>query len=514
MNSAINTFENRPIAFFSAEYALEPNLPIYAGGLGILANDYLHEADDQHLPVVGVGLLYDVQNSPKFQHVFNEHETPLKIQIPIADRNVTAQVWKYMVGSIPVYLLDSDVEGNDPADRLITHKLYVEDKETRLKQELIIGIGGLRMLEALKIHPLVYHLNEGHSAFIALELIRHEMQERKVGFLEAITFAQKRIVFTNHTLVAAGHEFYSNDLVALMLTGYAQELGVPVLDVVELGLVQDSSTFSMTILSMRMAGKINAVSKLHAAEAAKIWTDHPMIPITNGIHIPTWDMVKNLKNHDSRKQELLTYISQHTHVNWKPNELLIGWARRFVAYKRPLALFEHVDQLLQITKNAQFPVKIVISGKPHESDENGNALVQQLLTMIQGPLKDTVVFLPDYTTDLARTLVSGCDVWLNTPIVGFEACGTSGMKAALNGVLPCSTSDGWFDEIDLGAIGWKLDSDHIGKDLLSVIGQDIVPMYYTRQAEWQERMKKGRDLILSTFSTTNMLKEYAEQLYV
>lgn len=513
MDHTLKQFKNRPIAYFCAEYALDHNLPTYAGGLGILAGDYMREAADQNIPLVGIGLLYHLNHSAKHDLVKDEKGDPLKIEVPIQDKKINAQIWVYMVGLIPLYLLDTDVDENDPSDRHITHTLYIADKETRLKQELVLGIGGLRTLEALKIHPLVYHLNEGHSAFLALELIRHEMQERKVGFKEAIALARKRIVFTNHTLVAAGHEVYSNDLVALMLTGYAQELGVPVSEVVELGLVQESSTFSMTMLSLRMAGKINAVSKLHAKKASEIWTDHPMIPITNGIHIRTWDRVKDLKNHGTCKQELLRYIQEHRQMRWEPHQLLLGWARRFVAYKRPLALLENLDRFMHIALNAQYPVKIVFSGKPPESDGRGMEFVQQLEDLIKNRLGDCVVYLPDYTTELSKILVSGCDVWLNTPIVGFEACGTSGMKAALNGVLPCTTRDGWVDEAELYKVGWILDSDHLSENILDVLEHDIVPMYYQRPLEWREHMQNARDMVLNQFSTTRMMKEYVEKLY-
>lgn len=504
---------NRPIAYFCAEYALDPNLSIYAGGLGILAGDYLREAADQKVPMVGVGLFYNFNNSAGLNLAKDDQGNPLRIEVPIQDKKVKAQVFIYQVGLIPVYLLDTNVEENDLSDRRITYKLYTADKEIRLKQELILGIGGLRALGALKIHPLVYHLNEGHSAFLALELIRQEMEERKVGFEEAIGLVKKRIVFTNHTLIAAGREVYSNDLVALMLTDYAQELKVPVSEMVKLGLVQESSTFSMTMLSLRMAGKVNAVSKLHAQKAAAIWADHPMSAITNGIHVGTWDKVKNLKNHGVCKQELLQFIQKQTDVKWEPNQLLLGWARRFAVYKRPLAILENLERFMSIAQNSQYPVKIVFSGEPHESDEYGKELVQELENLVKNKIGDCVVYLPNYNMNIAGKMAAGCDVWLNTPIVGFEACGTSGMKAALNGVLPCSTRDGWVDEADFSKVGWILDNDHLSENILDVLEQDIVPMYYQRPTEWQEQMQNARAMVLNQFSTARMLREYIEKLY-
>lgn len=475
----------------------------------------MREANDQQLPVVGIGIFYSFNNPIKLDLVKDDAGNPLRITVPIQDKNIWVQVFKYMVGNVPVYLMDTDVEENDLSNRKITQDLYVLDKEIRLKQELILGIGGLRVLEALNIHPQIYHLNEGHSAFLALELIRQEMQSHKVGLDEALVIARKKIVFTNHTLVAAGHDTYSNDLVALMLTGYAQELGIPVADVVELGLVQESSTFSMTMLSLRMAGKINAVSKLHAKKAADIWTNHPMIPITNGIHIPTWDIVKDLKNHHQCKKELLDFIGQQANIHWEPNQLVLGWARRLVEYKRPLAIFENLKRLISITKNTQYPVRIVFSAALHQSNAHGYELARQLDELIK-TVGDSIVFIPKYVfnMDLAKKMVSGCDVWLNTPVVGFEACGTSGMKAALNGVLPCTTADGWVDEVSLDQIGWTLDSDHLGESILDVLERDVVPMYYTEPELWQQHMQNARNLVLQEFTATRMLTEYTHKLYL
>jgi len=507
-------FKDRPIAYFCSEYAVDPQLPIYAGGLGVLAGDYMREANDQKLPLVGVGLYYHFNNNAQLDLIKDAQGKPLCIEVPIQDKKVKVRVFAKMVGSVPICLLDTDLEENDPVDRKITDKLYILDKEVRLKQELVLGIGGLRVLEALNIHPLFYHLNEGHSAFLGLELIRHEMKEHNLGFAEAILIVRRRIVFTNHTLVAAGHEYYSNDLVALMLSGYAQEIGIPVMEAVKLGLVPDSSTFSMTMLSLRMAGKINAVSKLHAQKAAQVWTHHPMIPITNGIHIGTWDRVKDLKNHSACKQELLNMIQQQTGVSWQANQLLVGWARRFVEYKQPLAILEDLERFLRVAQNAQYPVRLVFSGKPHESDDKGKELLQKLLELIKNKLAGSVVYLPNYGMELAGKLTAGCDVWLNTPVVGFEACGTSGMKAALNGALPCSTLDGWMAEVNLGQVGWALDNDHLSKDILDVLEQKIVPQYYQQPAQWQEMMTNARAMIINQFSTTRMMKEYVEKLYV
>lgn len=505
--------DNKIIAYFCAEYALDPSLPIYAGGLGILAGDYMREANDQKISVVGVGLFYDFENYDKLELVLDKSGKSLNINVPIQDKQIKVQVFKYLVGSIPIYLLNTNVQENDADDQLITNKIYVGDKETRLKQEMVLGIGGQRVLEALDIHPAIYHLNEGHSAFLALELIRHEIQTKQVSFEEAIVLAKKKMVFTNHTLVTAGREIFSDELITLELGGYVQELGVPISEVVKLGQVKESSVFSMTNFSLAVTGKVNAVSEIHALKAVGIWPDYPMLPITNGIHIKTWDKVGDIKNHPTHKQELLDYIYEQTGVKWETNQLLLGWARRFVEYKRPLAILDDLERFTSIARNSQSPVKIVFAGETHENDKQGRELVQKLKELIKTQIGDLAVYLPKYNMMNAQKLVAGCDVWLNTPIVGFEACGTSGMKAALNGVLPCSTQDGWVDEAELYKVGWVVDSDHITKNILDILEHNIVPMYYQNQPEWQEHMQNARNMVINQFSTTRMLKEYFEKLY-
>lgn len=459
------------IAYFCAEYAFDAEVSQYAGGLGILAGDYLKEASGQNFPIVAVGLMYGETKLP----------VVAEIEIPIQDQQVKIQVYKHMVGSIEVYLL-----GSPP----ITNKLYVADKETRLKQEIILGIGGARALEKLNIHPDIYHINEGHSALLALE-------------------TKKKILFTNHTLVAAGSEIYDNDLVSLLLTKYAKEIGVSINDIIKMGLVHESSVFSLTMFALRMTKNINAVSKLHAQKASEIWTEHPMVPITNGVHIKSWDMVGDdlVNGHQARKAELTKEIG------WDPNTLILGWARRFVEYKRPLAILDQIDRFAKIARNGQFPVKIIFAGGSHEADLQGKKLLEILQRVINDKIGDIATYIPDYNVNVAKKMVSGCDVWLNTPVVGYEACGTSGMKAALNGTLPCSTRDGWVEEIDLYKIGWVLDDDNLPNNILDVLEYDIVPMFYQNKSVWYEHMQNARNLIKTKFSTSRMLGEYQERFY-
>jgi starch phosphorylase len=269
------------------------------------------------------------------------------------------------------------------------------------------------------------------------------------------------------------------------------------------------------MLSLRMAEMTNAVSSLHAKKGIDIWADHPMKYVTNGIHLRTWDTIKSdlVLDHATNKQKLLEIIKKQTGIDWPVDTLLLGWARRFVEYKRPLAIVEDLERFCTLARNSTRPFKIVFAGEPHESDTNGHEMVLKLQTLIKEKIGDIAVYLPGFNMELAHTLVAGCDVWLNTPIVGFEACGTSGMKAALNGTLPCTTRDGWVDEVDMFRVGWALDSDHLSENILDILEHNIAPIYYDQKTEWAELMKNARKLIQDQFSTTRMLRQYIEQLY-
>ena len=537
----------RPVAYFSMEFALSEQFPFYAGGLGVLAADIVREASDQHIPMVGVGIFYRdlLKIQPEqagLTKVVDRFKNPLVVSVSIQDRRVGVGCYRWDgLSGVPVFFLTTDMEGNSPGDRSITEKLYPPDKERRLHQEMILGIGGLRMLEALEYHPVVYHLNEGHSAMLALEIIQHEMRERLIGFSDAISMERPHVVFTNHTLVAAGQEVYSNDLVAVNLAKYAEEFAIPVQDIVKMGLVQESSLFSMTMLSLRLSSRVNAVSRMHARQARDIWSDHPMLPITNGIHVGTWDRMRvqsekmkvqgdqgNRNNtiqrlisafweaHLTNKRELLSFIEKTTGKKWDERVLLLGWARRLVAYKRPLAMFSDPNRFCAIARNSDRPVRIVMAGDIQQGDEESVKMHEELRRLAGSELSDCLVFLPDYNTGVAHLLTSGCDVWLNTPIVGFEACGTSGMKAALNGVLPCSTNDGWVAEVNLPAVGWLVDSDHVSESIYQTVEREFAPIFFEprRSDEWHSRMIGARNLVLEHFSSSRVLRQYLEQLYL
>lgn len=535
--------KNHPIVYFCAEYALDDTIPIYAGGLGVLAGDFIREAVDQQIPLVAVGLYYHEgylshdlykegimmkvssrvnPESIKLSPVIDAQGKRIVVSVPIQNTQVYLQAWILEMGTVRLYLLDTNIKQNEEGDRRITDRLYTSSKEMRFKQEMILGLGGLRLLEAIHINPIGYHLNEGHSALLALEIARYEMQKHKRSFKEELSNTKEHIFFTNHTLVAAGQDVFNADLASTLLSGFATELQVPATEIVKLGLVADSSIFSMTLLALRMANKINAVSKLHAKKAAEIWGDHPMIPITNGVHIKTWDYIGSgdiWEKHMANKKALLETIQEETGLIWGEDTLLLGWARRIVGYKRPLALFDNLEEFRKIANSSDRPVRVVISGLSHESDEEGLVILEKIQKIVNDDLRGLVVYLPGYRMTRAKQLVSGCDVWLNTPVVGFEACGTSGMKASLNGVLPCSTPDGWVAEAELYKVGWLLQDENLPGNILAILKEHIVPVYYDKDKHgvsqnWVTMMKNARDMIMKQFSTTSMLRRYIEEFYL
>ena len=527
--------KQKPLAYFCIEYALSDLLPTYAGGLGVLAGDYVRELADQEIPAVAVGLYYQSKYGARLENttqqpaltpqqqglksVMDGDQKPLLISIPVLDHTMSVRVWEWSNKGVPVYLLDTDVPENTPEDKIIGYTLYDSNKETRLKQEMILGIGGFRLLEKLNIQPSIYHMNEGHSSLLTLEIIRHEMQKRKIGFHEAVKLATNHVVFTNHTLLTAGNEIYNNDLFSLLLETYAGELQIPMSDILALGAVPESTTFSLSLFGLRLAGKINGVSRLHGQEAAKVWVGFPIDSVTNGVHISTWDSIQSGQTvavaHLENKKKLLAFIQQQTKRQWDEKTFLIGWARRMVPYKRPLAIFDELQSFVALAKDAQKPIHIVMAGIAHQEDVYGKEMIQKLEGWVAKELQGILVYLDNYNCTMAKLLTSGCDIWLNTPVVGSEACGTSGMKAALNGTLPLTTKDGWIDEVDLTNKGWLVDSDHINQSVLSTLKEKVIPSFYaTDHTSWNSAMQNARQLIQTEFSTTRMLKDYCERLYL
>lgn len=547
------------IAYFCAEFAVVPQLPMYSGGLGVLAGDVLKEAADQKLPFVGVGLFYhhgyfrqiitptgeqteaeDIINPDLLLTPVTKNNRQIIVTIPLLDRLLKVKVWKFQVDSVPLYFLDTNISENIAEDRAITQHLYVTEQEMRLKQEIVLGIGGERALLAMNIHPAIYHLNEGHSAFSVLEITHHVMREKGLSFTEAFAQVHQRLVFTNHTLVAAGNDVFPKQLVARYLKSYVNQLGLPMEEVLAMGTVGDeSSKFGVTSLALTMSCRINAVSQIHARLARKLWPKRKLIGITNGVHLPTWvsdefkqlmpnfseNELDNLSDHhlwqlhQNAKQRLLDLVHELTGITFYRDIATIVWARRFTSYKRPQLLFSEIASLEKLTQSAHGALQIVIAGKAHPQDAAGKKAIHYINSTIKSlNLTGWVVFLPNYSLELALPLTRGADVWLNTPLLGHEASGTSGMKSGANGVLQCSTRDGWIAEIPLDHIGWPLTEKDTATCLYETIEDEVLPLYYTKSgnsfsAEWVRKMRQTMLLVWTKYSATRLLNDYLKLLY-
>lgn len=536
-SSEYEAFEKNPIAYFCAEYALDSALPTYAGGLGVLSGDFIRETAEQGFPLVAVGLRYQraqsilslakEENKNRLKIVTDKNNQEVIVSVPIEKRIVKAKAWLWeeteKENSAKVYLLDTDIEENDPQDREITKYIYDDNRDIRLKQEILLGIGGFRLLATLGYHASVYHLNEGHSAFLALELVRHEMKHQHVNFKNACEFAKKHIIFTNHTLVPAGQEIFSSEKVNLFIELCAEEICLNTKNVAVLGaLKEDPSTFSMTTLSFRLSTKSNAVSRLHAEKSKIIWPDQEIDFVTNGIFLKRWDKIGESpevniwERHLENKKHLLNLVKEKTGKGWGETDLIFVWARRLVEYKQPLLFLENIDKLIEISKNSPAKIRVIFSGP---TGGNESLFVEKIKKIIEEKLGDTGAFIPNYSTDVAEILTAGADIWLNTPLVGTEACGTSGMKAGLNGVLSLSTRDGWIYEVTPDDIGWIINEKEPEGDILFLVEKKIIPLYLEHlkspaNSLWTMRMNRVRNLILQNFSTARALREYIEKLYI
>jgi len=605
-----------PVAYFCAEYGFHESLGIYSGGLGVLAGDHMKSASDMALPLVGVGLLYrkgyfrqsidadghqehaypdfDMQRLPALR-VLDRLGDPLYVPVELPGRTVYAAVWLVQVGRVPVLFLDTDNARNDDADRHTTHILYVRGRETRLHQELVLGIGGVRALRALEIDPAAWHLNEGHSAFLLVERAR-ELVAAGMPIAKAWEEVKTSSVFTIHTPVSAGNERFDADLVRRLAgplfdgDGRPNTGGVPIEDVLVMGRGPDGDVgqFDMTAFSLRRTRTANAVSQLHAETANDTWEvilgGRHILGITNGVHTPTWvgrplrDLYErfldaNLDDLDGisdaerfwervgripdrdlwdahlhQKRELAAFAGQRLIAQLarhgeppavldelvhavNPEALTIGFARRFATYKRAALLFSDVDRLARLVHAADRPVQFIFAGKAHPADRPGQQVIQSIFARSRSPeLRGRVFVLEDYDMRIAKLMVRGVDVWLNNPRRPLEASGTSGMKASANGIVNMSVLDGWWDEGWTGDNGWavggRVTSHDEGAqdwadalDLYRILEDEVVPCYYERDADglprrWLELMKRAITTTIWRFSTTRMLREYAELEYL
>jgi starch phosphorylase len=535
------------VAYFCMEYGVSPELPIYSGGLGVLAGDTMKSVGDLHLPVVGVGILWnegyttqlidqDGQPEDHYERTPREALTPVEaeLEVTVRDKRVPLRAFKvnrYL--SSTLYLL----EPSQPDDQWITRRLYGGGDEDRLAQEIVLGVGGVRLLRALGVEVDLYHFNEGHAVFAGLELVR-EARGRGLGFDEAVAEVRRHIVFTTHTPVAAGNE--SHDLGAVKRTG----AGLDFTDEELTGLA--GSPFSMTVAGLRLAHRANAVAKLHGETANRMWSDvdgrAPIVAITNGVHVPTWQdariraaIVADKSEEERRRQlwaahqelkgELVAAIAGLTGTELDPDRLLIGFARRATAYKRADLIFGDPSRLEPLF--AEGKLQLVFSGKAHPKDQGGKALVHRLVEASRRWPK-SVVFLENYNMTLGALLTRGCDVWLNNPRRPMEASGTSGMKAAMNGCLNASILDGWWPEgCRHGETGWQigdaagdaLDGNTAEQDerdrqaLYKCVSREVVPTYYDAHDHWVQMMLNSIHMSQWQFSSDRMVEDYYRVLY-
>lgn len=578
------------VAYFSAEFGLTECLRIYSGGLGVLAGDHLKSASDLGVPLVGVGMLYregyfrqeldgDGQQVESFpiadfddlpvRPVMRPDGAEVRVVVPFPGRQVWVRVWRAAVGRVPLFLLDTDVAENTNRDRRITARLYGGDQERRITQELLLGSGGYRALAEMGIRPETFHMNEGHSAFLALDLVHDIMRSEELGFDAAVERARTRCVFTTHTPVPAGHDRFSRKLMARYLTETAHGLGLELRQLLEVGREKaGAGPFTMTVLAIRLSRATNGVSALHGAVSREmwhgLWPDRPVdeVPIdhiTNGIHVPTWvhpDILDTLGTardriglepvdldpdpdrlwqvHGERRAALVEYVARTTGVRLDPAAMTVGFARRFATYKRATLLLHDPDRLDRILNHPDYPVQVIFAGKAHPRDEGGKDFIAQIGQLAREPrFRGRIVFLPGYGIDVARELVQGADVWLNNPRRPMEASGTSGMKAAMNGVLNLSVLDGWWDEAyrnrdpDAPAPGWAItDGEDVAtrkaadvadaQALYSILVDDVAPTFYRRNEagvpeEWAARMRQSIRQVAPFFNTHRMLRDYTER---
>jgi starch phosphorylase len=602
------------VAYFTAECGVADCLPIYSGGLGILSGDHLKSASDLNLPIVGVSLAYQkgyfrqyliqdgwqMESYPVNQFnlmpmelVRDSQGNPIRISIDLKGEVAKVQAWRVDIGRTILYLLDTNLKENSEWARSITSQLYGGDREMRIRQEIVLGIGGVRMLRAIGLQPVVYHMNEGHSAFTVFERIRELREARGLSFNEAVELIRVTSVFTTHTPVPAGIDTFHPDLVRAYFESFAKSMGISIHVLLGFGRQDPRSKdeeFSMAVLALRLSNWINGVSRLHGLVSRKMWqkiwprtpeSDLPIVHVTNGVHIPSyvskgmaenfdrylsprwiedsdnvriWERVDRIpdtelwRTHERGKERLVAFtrirLKQQLAKRGASNRelaladealntetLTIGFARRFAPYKRAYIILKDIERLERILTNEKRPVQVIFAGKAHPQDQQGKELIKQIIqTSKRESLRRHMVFLEDYDMDIARAMVQGVDIWLNTPRRPNEACGTSGMKAVANGALHLSILDGWWDEGYEREIGWAIGNgeeydDHAFQDdlesraLFDILEKEITPIFYDKGPDgiprrWVAMMKASMHKLCPVFNTHRMVSEYWDRFYV
>lgn len=595
--------ECNPIAYFSTEYGLHHSMPFYAGGLGFLAGDHIKECSDLGIPMVAIGFMYpegylrqklridgwqeDVdeildRDSSPIRRVMTEKGEQLVVKVPFMDPPLYAAVWKVDIGRVPLYLMDTDIEMNNPWNRTVALHLYTGDIEQRLRQEIVLGIGGIAVLSALGIKHSVIHLNEGHPAFVILERIREKI-EQGMKFRDAVEQVRATTIFTTHTPVPAGHDIFPFSLIDKYFRHCYSCLGLTRDEFLYMGIdpKNPGAGFNMTAFALKITNFSNSVSKKHREVTCQMWQhlwtegkeeDCPITYITNGIHVPTWiepkiQLLFNkylgtnwLEEHDKPeiwelineipdkelwqthywlKIKLINFIREQARKRWTENRvnpvnvitsgtlldpltLTIGFAKRFTSYKRPALIFHDLERLKKILNNRWRPVQIIFAGKAHPADDEGKRILQRVFNFAVNPeLGGRIAFVENYNEQIAQYMVHGVDLWLNYPKPPLEACGTSGMKASLNGVPQLSILDGWWIEGFNEKNGWAFTGTGEEKDaeaIYDILEKEIIPLYYKvdeygTPVGWVKVMKEAIKSVAPLFSARRMAKEYALKLY-
>lgn len=600
------------VAYFSMEYGLTNVLKIYSGGLGVLAGDYLKEASDSNIDLTAVGFLYrygyftqslsmDGQQIANYEpqnfnalpltQVMQANGEPMVLEVPYPGRTVYAHIWKVSVGRVPLYLMDTDIPQNSEWDRSITHQLYGGDWENRMKQEYLLGIGGILMLNKLGIKKQIYHCNEGHAALINAQRLVDFIQNDGLSFNQALEVVRASALYTVHTPVPAGHDYFDEGLFGRYMGEFPGKLGISWQEFIDMGRENPGSNekFSMSVFALNTCQEANGVSWLHGKVSqrmfAPVWKGY--FPdelhvgyVTNGVHMPTWastewkrffaehfdkkflkdqsnkkywEAIQNVTDEDiwsirkTLKNKLITYIKNQYKTNWlknqgdpakvvsildkiNPNALLIGFGRRFATYKRAHLLFTDLDRLAKIVNNEQYPIQFVFTGKAHPADGGGQGLIKHIVEISHRPeFLGKIIFLENYDMRLARHLIAGVDVWLNTPTRPLEASGTSGEKAEMNGVLNFSVLDGWWYEGYKPGAGWALTDKRTYENqqyqdqldaatIYHTLETEIIPTYYARNSkgyspEWIQYIKNSMSEIAPDYTMKRMLDDYIDRFY-
>jgi len=612
-NGARRLREADLVAYFCFEFGFHESLPIYSGGLGILAGDHCKAASDMRLPFVAMGLLYrqgyfsqtidgegvqhvaytdSVFDNLPIEPVIDVKGAELRVQVDLPGRAVAVRVWRARAGHVTLYLLDTDIDENSEADRAICHRLYGGDRATRIEQEIVLGAGGVRALIAMNLRPTVWHINEGHAAFLVLERVRNAMRQG-LDFAAALEAVAVNTVFTTHTPVAAGHDQFADEMIRHYFEAYCRELAIEPERLLQLGHTPVTTEFNMTALAVRGSRFHNGVSRIHGEVSARLlqglwpqvpYDENPVVHVTNGVHVPTflspewadmfdrflglgwsqhlgdqsmWEKIDDFPDHifwsvhqylKSRMLHLVRFRLAHAHFRNQgseahlerlfkladpanPNVLTIGFGRRFATYKRATLLFEDLEWLREIVSVPDRPVLFIFAGKAHPADKPGQDLIRQVAQVSKMPeFEGKILLVEGYDLRLARRLVSGVDVWLNNPVYPLEASGTSGMKAAINGVINLSVLDGWWGEGYQGDNGWAIKpATDSGDDyrrnreesrtLYEILQDQVIPLYYARgdvgySRDWIKMAKRSIETILPRFNATRMASEYVANFYV